>query len=136
MATQFLRRLYTTIKTSFMSSGYRTGRSPSSTASTDRTQPKPEHSQHSTKYLTASEIVDDIYGKIDNESRLLLSGIEDERDLIQFHHSTGRYIRNHYGLWNLDNTLVKDTHPDDLSMAIITLVWKRVRAEDKERKGI
>lgn len=88
-------------------------------------------------YLSVDEIVDDIYGKIDEGSHAELMKIDDERELLGFHHTTGRYIRNHYGLWNPDNHIAKDAHPDDLSMAIITLVWKRVRAQaqDEERKG-
>ena len=55
-----------------------------------------------------------------------------EDDLIQFHNSWGRSIRNGYNLWH-DKALVKELgteHPDDASMVIIKAVWKALREPD------
>ena len=44
------------------------------------------------------------------------------RDLIQYHHTLGRYIRNKYHMWELST----EGHPDDTSMEVIELVWRTV----------
>jgi len=46
------------------------------------------------------------------------------RDLIQYHHSLGRYIRNKYHMWEL--VIPGEAHPDDTSMEVIELVWRTV----------
>ena len=53
----------------------------------------------------------------------------EEDDLIQFHNSWGRSIRNGNNLWH-DKALVKELgaeHPDDASMIIIKAVWKTLQ---------
>jgi len=44
-------------------------------------------------------------------------------DMIKFHHTEGRYIRNKYNLWDPDRPLTKDAHPDDVSMNILYKIW-------------
>ena len=57
-----------------------------------------------------------------------------EEDLIKYHHTFGRYIRNHFLLWKYDwdpeikrisGTLVdcSPNHPDNLSQRLIHYVW-------------
>lgn len=52
-------------------------------------------------------------------------------DLIKYHHSMGRWIRNHWNLW-YNSQLFHDmeslgfTHPDDMSSAIIKELWNRL----------
>ena len=56
----------------------------------------------------------------------------DQINLIQYHHSLGRYIRNQYKLWEnkwepeLDHEGVDMSpyHPDAISNEIIRLIWK------------
>jgi hypothetical protein len=57
-----------------------------------------------------------------------------EHDLIQYHHTLGRNIRNHFKLWENEWTPTGDDtvdtspeHPDAVSMAVIREVWKRVQ---------
>ena len=45
------------------------------------------------------------------------------RDLVQYHHTLGRYIRNKYDLWGT-NMPENGQHPDDYSMEVIELVWR------------
>ena len=79
---------------------------------------------------------------IDDESRdLLLSVTRD--DMIQFHHTVGRDIRNDYGLWLSDCILTKPwrdaivvdnitdvedhpRHPDAISMQALYCIWDLV----------
>jgi len=54
-------------------------------------------------------------------------------DLIDYHMTVGRYIRNEFGLWNDNRALLHscavrvdliNLHPDDASMIIIEGVWE------------
>lgn len=58
-----------------------------------------------------------------------------EVDLITYHDSVGRDIRNIFGLWEkswipviVDGTDVSEEHPDQISMYIIKEVWRRINA--------
>ena len=55
-----------------------------------------------------------------------------ENNLIMYHHSLGRYIRNMYGLWGrpwepkiINGVDTSPEHPDAISMTIMREVWKR-----------
>jgi hypothetical protein len=57
-----------------------------------------------------------------------------EADLIEWHSSLGRDIRNNYGLWEndwepelVDGVDYSPNHPDAISMSIINEVWRRVQ---------
>lgn len=48
-----------------------------------------------------------------------------KEDLILYHHSLGRKIRNDFNLWeNLDE------HPDILSMRLIESVWSKMQNKE------
>jgi hypothetical protein len=54
-----------------------------------------------------------------------------EQDLIQYHHSLGRKIRNEFGLWEneweaeiVNGIDVSPDHPDEISFEVIKKVWK------------
>lgn len=55
-------------------------------------------------------------------------------DLVQFHHTVGRWIRNHYNLWDYewepvvgsDGVDYSPNHPDAVSQRIIEHVWRHV----------
>lgn len=56
----------------------------------------------------------------------------DKKDLISYHHSLGRSIRNHFGLWStkwepvlVDDIDMAEDHPDRISMDVITAVWEK-----------
>ena len=57
-------------------------------------------------------------------------------DLIIYHHTLGRDIRNEFKLWEGNDELVKDasrftnysvSHPDSISMVIIEKFWEKIR---------
>jgi len=55
-----------------------------------------------------------------------------KEDLIQYHSSTGRFIRNHYRLWEkkwepemVDGSDHSPHHPDAISMRVIESVWEK-----------
>lgn len=80
-----------------------------------------------------NEIVDDLEnGLTKGEIRSLKSCPESE--LIMYHHSAGRYIRNTYKLWTyewepelIDGVDHSPNHPDAVSMKIIKLLWARLQ---------
>ncbi len=93
------------------------------------------------KYKTFDEIVDIILSEIDPASRSALLSMKKD-DLIMFHHSTGRAIRNDFGLWDKENPItaqwkeeldergvdMSPFHPDATSMRVIETVWEKVHA--------
>lgn len=57
-------------------------------------------------------------------------------DLIKYHHSWGMWIRNEFGMWKGNHTLVRscasmrqneELHPDSASGIIIEEVWKKLQ---------
>lgn len=79
-------------------------------------------------FMTPAEIARKVYRSLDEEDVDALVAITDQADLIKFHHSTGRYIRNSYDLWDAKNPFTQPpAHPDDVSMEIIEMVWEMAR---------
>ena len=59
-------------------------------------------------------------------------------NLIDYHHSLGRYIRNKYKLWNkkwepliINGSDHSPDHPDNISMKMIEEIWKKGLPEKK-----
>jgi hypothetical protein len=53
-------------------------------------------------------------------------------ELIEYHHGWGTGIRNEFGLWHGNDSLMADCHaehPDGASMVIIEAVWQRLQTE-------
>lgn len=89
-----------------------------------------------TRFLTEDEIVKDIYfnqlNAYDIEGLVHIQ----EKDLIGLHHTGGRWIRNHYGLWDEANPYTTPeepegcNHPDQMSMRIIERLWRIVNGTE------
>lgn len=94
---------------------------------------------------SVSAIADDIFDQLDATSLEALRSTP-VADLAQFHHTWGRGIRNHYGLWKDDHPLTtnwhknedgrkiingvdhSDDHPDAVSMQIMKRVHQKANA--------
>lgn len=86
------------------------------------------------KFKTYDQILKDLIKSISVEDteRLIANY---EKDLIRFHHTTGRAIRNHYDLWDSNNPITRNyqndadesRHPDTISMNLITDLWKHLK---------
>jgi hypothetical protein len=53
-----------------------------------------------------------------------------EKDLISFHYSLGLMIRNEFGLWKGNKSLMADcqaSDPDDASFVIVKAVWQKLQ---------
>lgn len=88
-------------------------------------------------FLNSDEIIYDIVNnKLSEEDKKYFHDIS-SGDLTMEHLGFGMWIRNTYGLWELDiNPLVENnpepdsmTHPDNLSFKIMELVVKVLRGE-------
>lgn len=77
----------------------------------------------SEQFLSVKEIAEHEYGRFPETERSAVCSVE-KKDLIQYHHGYGTWIRNNYGLWHPNNPFVVkddlgDGHPDGLSMLAI-----------------
>lgn len=78
--------------------------------------------------LTCEVAARDIVDRLDGPTQRLLRDTPRD-ELIQFHHSLGRAIRNHHGLWAGNDALIRSClggpgHPDDASVRIIQRAWE------------
>jgi hypothetical protein len=85
---------------------------------------------------TIKESVNVLISRMNTREKIYF-GNRSKEDLINLHHSLGRFIRNIFGLWYNNNALLKDCnkkHPDDASMVIIEHLWDKLN-EGKNEKG-
>lgn len=68
----------------------------------------------------------------DDRSELL--AVTEKSELVRYHHTLGRWIRNHFGLWALtwvpvivNGFDVSENNPEQLSMRVIEAVWERLQ---------
>lgn len=89
-------------------------------------KPEPE-------FLTEDQIVDLILADMSESEFLMLRQMK-KPQLIRFHHTVGRYIRNEYRLWDIRNPYTETehetspSHPDQTSQRIIEKIWERIHA--------
>lgn len=94
----------------------------------DRTQ---YYSILPSEMLSVDEIIDDLYYGL-SSSELQKIKQETEDNLIMYHSTFGRFIRNTFCLWLTGNPNVVlndlgDGHPDGVSMTIIRKLHERVQ---------
>ncbi len=84
---------------------------------------------------TVSECVDSILVVLPLQDKALVKHTL-HKNIIMFHHGMGTWIRNRYGLWGQNDSLLiqcaklKNTdsiHPDDASVIIIDSLWNRLQ---------
>ena len=80
-----------------------------------------------------ASIAHDWYRELSERAQLKFRNTS-ESDLVEYHSTLGRDIRNYFKLWDrkwtieLENGVdVSPNHPDALSMATIRELWKRVQ---------
>lgn len=91
-------------------------------------------SEHpSNRYLEEDAIINDIIRKMSDEDQKTWKEAK-ESELVLWHLTTGREIRNKYHLWEADNPFTdtviadSDNHPDQVSARIMKKVWQVVNA--------
>ena len=89
-----------------------------------------------------NEIIKQVKDEAPEDFKQLLITLT-KQDLISFHHTLGRHIRNAHGLWELghepvieDGIDVSKNHPDNISMRIIEAIWQDYLDEDAAAKNI
>lgn len=88
--------------------------------------------QQAPNYMPMCDVVQDLYDNLPPDDLAFLRDTP-KSDLIQFHMSVGRRIRNYYRLWDANNPYVIITdeqspfHPDQWSQTVIELLWEKVQ---------
>ena len=99
--------------------------------STPRTTSAELRAKHPDWPLTVDAAVTKILaGMTDADKAAVRAKKKDE--LIEYHHGWGTGIRNEFGLWHGNYSLLADCHtdvPDGASMVIIEAVWQRLQRE-------
>ena len=82
------------------------------------------------------DMVDEVFSWLEGEPHENFDAFVDiiESDLIGYHNTLGRSIRNTFDLWSTkwepeikDGVDCSPNHPDQISMRVIEEVWKRAR---------
>ncbi len=80
---------------------------------------------------TVKEAVTQLLEGMSEEDKEAVKNTKKE-ELIKFHFGWGARIRSDFGLWNINEALLKDIgedHPDSASMMIINAVWEELQQE-------
>ena len=87
---------------------------------------------------TVAEAVDHLLEDMSLNNEIHLATMN-KNDLIDLHFSLGNYIRNSFGLWTGNETLMEscrmvsgnqNLHVDDVSLVIITELWKKIQSSN------
>jgi len=87
---------------------------------------------------TVAEAVDHLLEDMSLNNEIHLATMN-KNDLIDLHFSLGNYIRNSFGLWTGNETLMEscrmvsgnqDLHVDDVSMVIIKALWEELKKKN------
>jgi hypothetical protein len=75
------------------------------------------------------ETLEECYDELDQSEDVDQFLAESEKDIIMYHHTTGRWIRNNWGLWTdgkLKQWFISNgiTEPDDMSSVILTSFYR------------
>jgi len=88
-------------------------------------------------YLTEEEMVRAIISTLTDEDIGAIRSME-KKDMIQYHHGVGTFIRNKFRLWDEENPLTgkggEISHPDEISMRVLNGVWEEVNVFWEEVK--
>ena len=82
---------------------------------------------------TVEEAVDVLLKKMGSDDINTIKEMPKAGEMIEFHHTLGRWVRNNFGLWQDNQALLHacgKQHPDDASGVILEALWKKIQ-EDK-----
>lgn len=78
------------------------------------------------EYWTAEQILIYMLKNLRGEDILEILNCKKESDMIVFHSSVGRWIRNTFKLWDTKNPHLDGMHPDEMSTEILKSIWRAV----------
>lgn len=92
----------------------------------------------------AMVILDTLLDKAKNDERENIENMYDENDMIIYHSTVGRNIRNEWKLWDPKPNKLKEElknfgsgeHPDDMSMFILKIFYHHVKNPEKSIDSI
>lgn len=82
------------------------------------------------EFWDKEKIVQYCVSTLKDEDFVILLSLEKE-EMIKYHHSIGRWIRNTFKLWFEDNPTLNGKHPDDVSGEILEGIWETVHLREK-----
>lgn len=82
------------------------------------------------EYWTAEQILDHMIRNIRSEDIPTILALPKEADMIRFHSSVGRWIRNTFKLWDLNNPHLDGYHPDEFSFEILKGIWRAIQRRE------
>lgn len=77
-------------------------------------------------YWTAEQILEYMVKNLQGNDIIEILKCEKESDMIKFHSSVGRWIRNTFKLWDSQNPHLDGMHPDEMSTEILKGVWRAI----------
>lgn len=78
------------------------------------------------EYWTAEQILVYMLKNLRGEDLIEILKCQKESDMIAFHSSVGRWIRNTFKLWDTNNPHLDGMHPDEMSTEILKGIWRVV----------
>ncbi|MCE5325160.1 MAG: hypothetical protein LLG01_01975 [Planctomycetaceae bacterium] len=87
-------------------------------------------SNHAPWPATIDQAVERLMKELTPRGRGAIAAIKEE-DLIDMHMGLGLWVRNNFGLWAGNDSLLKSTgktHPDEASQVILHALWTRLRS--------
>ena len=78
------------------------------------------------EYWTAEQILEYMLKNLRGEDLVEILKCQKESDMIAFHSSVGRWIRNTFKLWDTNNPHLDGMHPDEMSTEILKGIWRVV----------
>ena len=86
------------------------------------------------EFWTINQIIQYMIKHLSDGDVLAILECEHENDIYRFHSSVGRWIRNTFKLWDLENPNMDGMHPDEMSTEILKEIWRAVQR--RERLGL
>jgi hypothetical protein len=96
-----------------------------------RTTSARDRAMHPEWPLTVDDAVTKILAQMSESDKAAVK-TKKKSELIQYHMSWGMGIRNSFGLWGGNRSLLADCHayhPDDASMVIMEAVWQKLQTK-------
>ena len=78
------------------------------------------------EYWTAEQILEYMIKNLRGEDIVEILKCQKESEMIAFHSSVGRWIRNTFKLWDTKNPHLDGMHPDEMSTEILKGIWRTV----------
>ena len=83
------------------------------------------------EFFTGEQIIEYMVKNLRNEEIIAILEHEKESDMIAYHSSVGRWMRNTFKLWEATYPYSDEMHPDDYSYELLKGIWRTVHMRNK-----